>query len=617
MKTKVINLKRRSDRLSSFLESNKEFLSQVEVFEAIDGTRLSYDKLRAAGFDTDKNWRDPLLGRTLTWGEIACFLSHYALWEECADGEEPYLIFEDDVVCFHELSAVERDLFGQDLLYLAYSEQKMEGIVRLNERMIKPCYPYWLAAYAISPEGARKLVDTNISQSIIPCDEYVPRMLDKISSIAYVNQPCGQKKRDESGTDIEPKSEECYAVDFKTHVLTCSDSPEKMSALTESASEQGIEVTNVLVGPWKGGTMEGPGGGQKINQVLNYIESNSLPDSDVILFVDGHDVFFSSGLDTILGRYLGYKKEIVFSAEQHLWPDKSLAFPPTHTKYRYLNSGTWIGRVGEFKQMCSGQIQDHEDDQLFLQKAFLTGKYDAILDVEGYTFQTHEEEVIVREGQIFNPVTSCFSCVYHGNGGGDSKAKFDSLWKKFNAPAKYAKVSTHKVIGPEMILIDFLTPELCREWIRISEEDGSWDPHPDDRFPSHDIHLKKLGLYDEIKQHWSKVIAPICERYWRPYQHLDLRKAFTMKYSEDTQKTLGLHTDASLVTGSVKLNDDYEGATLIFPRQGVTNKEIPIGKMLLFPGQVTHGHFVDNLISGTKYSATFWTSRYNDDYLNE
>ena len=89
-----------------------------------------------------------------------------------------------------------------------------------------------------------------------------------------------------------------------------------------------------------------------------------------------------------------------------------------------------------------------------------------------------------------------------------------------------------------------------------------------------------------------------------------------MKYSEDTQKTLGLHTDASLVTGSVKLNNDYEGATLIFPRQGVTNKDIPVGKMILFPGQVTHGHHVDQLISGTKYSATFWSARYKGDLLD-
>ena len=89
-----------------------------------------------------------------------------------------------------------------------------------------------------------------------------------------------------------------------------------------------------------------------------------------------------------------------------------------------------------------------------------------------------------------------------------------------------------------------------------------------------------------------------------------------MKYSEDTQKTLGLHNDASMVTGSVKLNDDYEGATLIYPRQEVTNKDIPIGKMILFPGQVTHGHYVDPLISGTKYSATFWSARFKGDILD-
>ena len=41
--------------------------------------------------------------------------------------------------------------------------------------------------------------------------------------------------------------------------------------------------------------------------------------------------------------------------------------------------------------------------------------------------------------------------------------------------------------------------------------------------------------------------------------HIGLRDAFVMRYSMDTQTSLGFHTDASLVTGSVKLNGDYEG----------------------------------------------------------
>ena len=88
-----------------------------------------------------------------------------------------------------------------------------------------------------------------------------------------------------------------------------------------------------------------------------------------------------------------------------------------------------------------------------------------------------------------------------------------------------------------------------------------------------------------------------------------------MKYSSDTQLKLGLHTDSSQITGSVKLNDDYTGAVLHWPRQGVSNKDIPVGKMIVFPGMVTHGHYVDPLTSGTKYSATFWTARYKNEYL--
>ena len=133
---------------------------------------------------------------------------------------------------------------------------------------------------------------------------------------------------------------------------------------------------------------------------------------------------------------------------------------------------------------------------------------------------------------------------------------------------------------------------------------------------SHARRLVEVGLWDEVDAWWGKVAAKVFESYWKPTYNYHLRKAFLMKYSEDTQKTLGLHNDASMVTGSVKLNDDYEGATLIFPRQGVTNRDIPVGKMILFPGQVTHGHHVDRLESGTKYSATFWSARYRGDLLD-
>ena len=96
-------------------------------------------------------------------------------------------------------------------------------------------------------------------------------------------------------------------------------------------------------------------------------------------------------------------------------------------------------------------------------------------------------------------------------------------------------------------------------------------------------------------------------------EHYGLRDAFTMRYTTDTQTSLALHTDASLVTGSVKLNSYYEGAELIFPRQDFSNINVKNGQCILFPAQVTHGHYVNELKSGVKYSLTMWTSRYSGD----
>ena len=425
--------------------------------------------------------------------------------------------------------------------------------------------------------------------------------------------------RELGGTDIEPTSESDYIRDFKTHVLTCGSDLDRMAQLNESASRNGVSVTNIFeIGSdvWGGGTMEGPGGGQKLNLLLRYITTNNLSDHDVILFTDAYDVLYLRELDEVLGRFLGFKHEVIFSAEQYLWPNKNLRFPPAPTKYRYLNSGTFVGRVGELKRMLAVPLKDSDDDQLYMQVAYLTGRYDAVLDHEGYIFQCHENSLVTKEGNLVNPLTGCYPCIYHANGGAEMKAKMDMFYQQLFPVIKYASTEAFDVIGNEMLLVDFLSPSQCDEWIKVSEAHGGFAPHPDDKFPSHDIHLKELGLWDEMDFHWRTVIAPIAEKYWVPYAHYHLRKAFTMRYSMDTQRTLGHHTDASLVTGSVKLNDDYEGATLIFPRQDVTNRDIPVGKMILFPGQVTHGHYVEPLARGTKYSATFWSARYKGDYLD-
>lgn len=616
MKKFVINLADRTDRMERFAEANSYMLEEVHVMPAVDGRKMTYEELKKRGFDTDKYWRDPILKRGLTWGEVGCFLSHYDLWTRCAEDWEPYMIIEDDAIFHRHADSLATYLEGYDFLYLSHCEQEDDGVVPLTEELEKPCYPYWTTCYILTPEAARKLIGTDIRQNIIPVDEYLPRMLDKMNAAAFVNPPVTQVPREQGGTDVEPTKESDYVIDFRTYALTCGDNEDRMGALLESSRRSGVKLTNVIQHPWGGGSMEGPGGGQKLCNLKAWIQDNCLDDHDVIVFTDAFDTFYCRDLETIVGRFLGFKTEILFSAEQYLWPDESLRFPPSPTKFRYLNSGTFIGRVGEIKRMLTGEMSYTMDDQLFLQKQYLSGRFNAKLDHEGYIFATHDTMWEIRDDAPYHPETKCFACIYHGNGGATAKDHFEALFTKAHPEQKYLVVRDWEVIGQDMLLIDFMTPSQCQDWIDLSEHHGGWNPHPADKFPSHDIHLKNLGLWEEMEDHWKRVIAPITNKVWAPSLHYHLRKAFTMKYSQDTQKTLGFHTDASLVTGSVKLNDDYEGATLVFPRQNFNNKEIPVGKMILFPGPLTHGHYVEPLVSGTKYSATFWTSRFEGDILD-
>ena len=59
-------------------------------------------------------------------------------------------------------------------------------------------------------------------------------------------------------------------------------------------------------------------------------------------------------------------------------------------------------------------------------------------------------------------------------------------------------------------------------------------------------------------------------------------------------------------TGSIKLDDGYDGAELRFPRQGVDNADVPVGALLAWPSLVTHPHEAARLRSGVKHALTIW-----------
>ena len=103
MKTLVIKLSKRKDRLSEFKLLNDDYIS-YELFKAVDGYEIDYDYLLSQQFDIEHNWIDPILNTRLTKGEVGCFLSHWRIWEECVRIDEPILILEDDAIITDKFS---------------------------------------------------------------------------------------------------------------------------------------------------------------------------------------------------------------------------------------------------------------------------------------------------------------------------------------------------------------------------------------------------------------------------------------------------------------------------------------------------------------------------------
>ncbi len=556
---------------------------------------------KETGCARNAQWRDPILNRPLLVTEFGCAVSHLRVWERIAASNRNGIILEEDAVYESiDPSAVDTLLKEHDSVWLGY---------RLNTLG----YWYNCHAYAIRPETAKRLIE-GYKDAIIPVDEWVPAKLKVQSNFFFTPEVVKQIPREVRPSTIEGES-------MQVHVLTVGTDQSKMWALEQSAKAHGITYLNLGRNvKWAGGTMEAQGGGQKINLVRNHLES--LHNGDVVLFVDGYDVIINDTLPTILERYEDMGADIIFAAERNCWPDATMASEfPLSTLYRYLNSGAYIGKVGALKEFLNEAVPNDSDDQLWMQKRFLSSDWQstasANLDYEGYIFQC-DDDIEIINGQLSNGM--CCPCIYHGNGGDDAKVRFKNLADKFGYVEEaevlsptYHKDLEYEEVAPEILVAEFMSEAQCQRYIEASESLGRWGELDGDKFPAQEIRLKELGLWDEISEQWADKLSKICERHWHPEAYLGLRDAFTMRYSMETQTELGLHTDASLFTGSVKLNDNYAGAELVFPRQEFTNKNVKVGQCILFPSMVTHGHKVLPLRGGKKYSLTMWTCRYEGD----
>ncbi|XP_017570117.1 procollagen galactosyltransferase 2 [Pygocentrus nattereri] len=194
----LINLERREDRRERMLRSLEVLGIEVTLSDAVDGKALNSSQLQALGIEMLPDYQDPYSGRVLTRGEVGCFLSHYNIWTQVVkQQQQQVLVLEDDVrfeLNFKSrlntiMEDAKRAQLNWDLIYVGRKRlqvKRPENWVKGVKNLVNPDYSYWTLGYALSLQGAKKLLDAQPLSKMLPVDEFLPVMFNKHPKKEYM-----------------------------------------------------------------------------------------------------------------------------------------------------------------------------------------------------------------------------------------------------------------------------------------------------------------------------------------------------------------------------------------------------------------------------------------------
>lgn len=115
---------------------------------------------------------------------MGCFSSHFLLWLKCIERDEPIMIFESDALC---AGAIPSRLRFRHVINLLDGDYRRNCFVQNRAALFLDRKSYHgstyyaayamprTAAYAVSPDGARRLVKEALSGFARPADEFMTK----------------------------------------------------------------------------------------------------------------------------------------------------------------------------------------------------------------------------------------------------------------------------------------------------------------------------------------------------------------------------------------------------------------------------------------------------------
>ncbi len=503
-----INLQSRPDRKEGFLRELAQWLPESVTVERIEAATPDQINPGHVWYD----FKNPITKQNPKAGEIACSMSHVIAWKRVVELNEPCIIFEDDArmlhpdesaILFHHITASlstdSTESYGPEFVYLG--RQALFGQMEYHHGTdFRIPLMSWLShAYILTPEGATKLLNTPFQTAMFSVDDYLPAMLGvglnivnleyqpfpKLRALAFDKQLFRQQVELSDGVDARladsdiERSAELFplnhknALDFSYCVYTIGSERSKMGVLTKSAEKHQWNYLYNLFGltmpEWQGGTMQGPGGAQKIIELHHALNTAKHADDDLILFVDAYDVLLYTDTKTFFQRWLDqfdYDK-VTFACESLLWPRHDS--PATKhlegyssvpaSGYKFLNSGLFVGRFAAMRKVVKMAFDlvrsPGDDDQAIYQSLFWSNQDKMELDTKRCLFQcindTFVDQQLFADGNfLVNQTTQRNPLILHGNGGLDAKERFEKIANThffFNDP-QWVHKNTTLVYGP-------------------------------------------------------------------------------------------------------------------------------------------------------------------------
>lgn len=450
---------RREYMIAHLSEKN---VKNVTFVNGVENTEPYFDKVSL-------KWRDTYYRTVIRKGELSCSLGHLLIWKQVVENGDEYAVVLEDDININDAEDFARKVNGiaekkvdADLIYLSRKKMSGEQEENVDDDLCVAKYSFWTNAYMITLQGAKKLLSSGFNENIITVDEFLPLMYDDAVHHNFLENDIVEDVYSRQGfkayafkenvvsprqnafensaimhTDYVPRPSYYSPVTIVTVATDVHN--EGLQRFLYSTSIYGFKTIVLGLGQqWKGGDMSHAGGGHKVNLLKQFLNSGDIQDDELVVFSDSYDVIVTSNPQQTVRRFSQHKCDVLFSAEKFCWPDKSLKndYPYSHTAYRFLNSGGFIGKVKDLKSVfeMGGELRDSDDDQLYYTKVFLSNlksnQLRMALDNNCTLFQcnVYNSDLKLLESQslLLNKETDETPVFIHGNGSVENKVKLNS-----------------------------------------------------------------------------------------------------------------------------------------------------------------------------------------------